>query len=459
MSKFTNIFILLVIVTISSGTTPPIYKECPANEVYSECGNNSCQNSCKYPNVGKICKPACASGCICKENYLRNTKGVCVYYKNCDTCKPNEIFDLCGNTEVVNTCDEPNLTSTSPPDECNAGCICREGYVRNDKKECIKIEECVKKCPNPNEVFGDCGDMCPKTCANKDNFMPCPGRCNKNGGCVCRQGFVRGPDRKCIKPEDCPKCNGPNEFFSCGSPCDTECATLGEECPIVNVKCTERCYCKEGFARDSAGICIPVNNCPTRQCKDDPNAIIVPCGDPCPLTCENKDDPGPRPCPKICIKNGCKCKDGYVKGKDGKCTLAKNCPQISTPPLKCKENEIYDKCIDCPPEKTCHTYMTGLQVKCLPSDDCKPACKCKEGFVRNPKGKCVKPAECCTDPNAELIKCANPCNGGTCATPEFLPCKRKCFYYGCQCKKGYVKKSETDSTCILKSQCPYPPKI
>lgn len=395
MAKFA-IFLLLAIIKIASGTSPPIYQTCPPNEVYSECGNHGCQNTCANPNIAKVCRAACTPGCICIGNYLRNTKGVCVPYKNCDTCKANEIFDLCGNTRFANTCAEPNLSLTTPEDVCDAGCICRPGYVRNDKKDCIKLE-------------------------------------------------------------DCPKCKGPNEFFSCGSPCDTECATLGEICPIVNIKCTERCYCKEGFARNSAGVCIPVNDCPPRQCKDDPNAIIVPCGDPCPLTCENKDDPGPRPCAAICIVNGCKCKDGYVKDKAGKCTLAKNCPPVSVPPLKCRTNEIFDPCTkDCPPQQTCYTYMSGLKVKCVPSDVCKPACRCLDGYIKNEKGFCITPNECCKDPNAELVRCANPCSGGTCAKPEFDPCKIKCPYYGCQCKKGYLKKSDTDPTCILKTKCPYP---
>lgn len=435
---------------VASGTSPIYIPKCPLNEVYSECGNNACQNTCANPNIGKVCKPICKSGCICRENYLRNTKGICVHYADCDTCKVNEIFDLCGNTQYANTCEEPNLKSKTPTGECNAGCVCRTGYVRNANKTCIRLIDCIKKCSDPNEVFVTCGDTCPTTCANKD-IKPriCPLLCLLTGGCACKTGFVRGPNGRCINPKECPTCKGPNEFYSCGSACDTECATLGEVCPIINVKCTERCYCKEGFARNSAGVCIPVNQCPPRQCKTDPNAIIVPCGDPCPLTCENKDDLDPRPCPEICIKNGCKCKVGYVLGENGKCIPATECT------LKCKENEIYEKCAKtCPPEQTCNTYLTGLVVKCVPIDSCSPACRCKEGYLRNLNGRCVRPAQCCTDPNAELVKCPNPCNGGTCEKHKYDLCKVKCLDYGCQCKAGYVKKSSTDSTCIFMRNCP-----
>lgn len=60
-------------------------------------------------------------------------------------------------------------------------------------------------------------------------------------------------------------------------------------------------------------------------CKGDPNAVSVPCGDPCPTTCDNRNDPRPRPCPKICIVDGCKCKKGYVLNDNGKCVSPKRC--------------------------------------------------------------------------------------------------------------------------------------
>ncbi|XP_037934486.1 inducible metalloproteinase inhibitor protein-like [Teleopsis dalmanni] len=58
-------------------------------------------------------------------------------------------------------------------------------------------------------------------------------------------------------PKDCPA----NEFYTCGGACQTECATLGEPCLIVNIKCNDACYCKEGYARDANGRCIPIKKC------------------------------------------------------------------------------------------------------------------------------------------------------------------------------------------------------
>lgn len=56
-------------------------------------------------------------------------------------------------------------------------------------------------------------------------------------------------------------CNGPHEWFGCGSYCDVECGKIGEPCPIVNIKCTERCYCDPGYARDEYCNCVPFDDC------------------------------------------------------------------------------------------------------------------------------------------------------------------------------------------------------
>ncbi|XP_037934509.1 inducible metalloproteinase inhibitor protein-like [Teleopsis dalmanni] len=59
-------------------------------------------------------------------------------------------------------------------------------------------------------------------------------------------------------PLDCPE----NEFYACGSACQTTCATLGQPCPIINIRCNDACYCVPGFARDSTGRCILIEKCP-----------------------------------------------------------------------------------------------------------------------------------------------------------------------------------------------------
>ncbi|CAG9835579.1 unnamed protein product [Diabrotica balteata] len=60
----------------------------------------------------------------------------------------------------------------------------------------------------------------------------------------------------------CLECTRPNEFYSCGSACQTTCRNLGKPCPIINIRCNDACYCINGYARNDRGICIPIKNCP-----------------------------------------------------------------------------------------------------------------------------------------------------------------------------------------------------
>ncbi|CAK9807801.1 Inducible metalloproteinase inhibitor protein [Anthophora quadrimaculata] len=56
-------------------------------------------------------------------------------------------------------------------------------------------------------------------------------------------------------------CHGPHEIYECGSACQRTCKNLGQPCPIKNIKCNDACYCEDGYARNSKGICIPTHMC------------------------------------------------------------------------------------------------------------------------------------------------------------------------------------------------------
>ncbi|CAK9824631.1 Inducible metalloproteinase inhibitor protein [Anthophora retusa] len=60
-------------------------------------------------------------------------------------------------------------------------------------------------------------------------------------------------------------CDRPHEIFACGSACQTTCANLGQPCPIKNVRCNDACYCEDGYARNSKGMCIPISMCAGRR--------------------------------------------------------------------------------------------------------------------------------------------------------------------------------------------------
>jgi hypothetical protein len=59
------------------------------------------------------------------------------------TCGENEEYKSCG-TLCQKTCNELDHTSTMKcySDTCNEGCYCKEGYVLNNKGDCIKPHQC-----------------------------------------------------------------------------------------------------------------------------------------------------------------------------------------------------------------------------------------------------------------------------------------------------------------------------
>ncbi|KAH1002915.1 hypothetical protein HUJ04_008940 [Dendroctonus ponderosae] len=59
-------------------------------------------------------------------------------------------------------------------------------------------------------------------------------------------------------------CSRPNEHYLCGSACQNTCETLGQVCPIVNIRCNDSCYCCPGFARDCQDNCVPEPDCPPK---------------------------------------------------------------------------------------------------------------------------------------------------------------------------------------------------
>ncbi|KAJ2947173.1 hypothetical protein O0L34_g16531 [Tuta absoluta] len=153
---------------------------------------------------------------------------------------------------------------------------------------------------------------------------------------------------------DTVKCQGPHEYYSCGGACDNVCATLSQQnqtnCPIINIKCNEKCYCEKQYARDSNGVCIPISSCPP-SCNGDPNAEPGCCGQ----TCANYDPKKTPICNKHCTKDACQCKKGYVLDEvSGKCVLPKNC--------LCDPQPVQNRTSD---EAALQTLSQGVNIFCF----------------------------------------------------------------------------------------------
>lgn len=70
--------------------------------------------------------------------YLSNTK-LALFT---DVCGKNEIFSLAIKTECQNTCEDPTKSKTCVSDKVGNGCICKRGFFRNSKNQCVPPREC-----------------------------------------------------------------------------------------------------------------------------------------------------------------------------------------------------------------------------------------------------------------------------------------------------------------------------
>ncbi|XP_073958047.1 zonadhesin-like isoform X2 [Choristoneura fumiferana] len=437
-----------------------VYSSCPAGQ----CGPKTCDNLINPAPCPRVIPP-CPGGCICQEGYLRDSNGTCIEKNKCPKqCKkPNERYTDCLLGECVpKTCDDLGkpIACATVAAPCAGGCICAEGFVRNKNGDCIDKFKCPSCGGDPNAQSG-CSNPCGKTCASRAPNVAqiaCPLYCEYNG-CDCKKGFLLDTDsNKCVPENSCPKpsqpqCKGPHEVYNscpigqCGpKTCDN--LINPPPCPRIIPPCPGGCICKEGYLRDSNGICIEKNKCPQLACSS--NQTYVSCSVNCPdKYCPENDQPQPVCDPPRNCPPGCTCKINYKLNKSGQCILASECP-----PINCtRQNEEYNSCpSDCSTDR-CEDADTPPAVCNTLLLNCQPKCVCKKNHYRNQDGLCVPAKDCpsvCKDPNAEWKDCKDTCPG-TCQNTR-PNCVSKACVAGCQCKDGYVL-SKPGGECVKIDTC------
>nr|WDD44669.1 zonadhesin 1 [Ephestia kuehniella] len=442
------------------------------------CGVN-CGRLCSNYKVGSevACPDICnLNGCDCKEGFVLDTvSGKCVLPNQCpkseDWCggdpnaKPGcgiNCGRLCSNYKNG---DEVSCIALCKED----GCDCKEGYVYDTVSgRCVLPDQCPcdeDQCNKPNEEYVQCPGCSPGTCESINKTYSCPAEpadpSECKGACRCKPGYYYNKIGDCITESQCLQCNGTHEFYSCGSACDNVCATLDIEnrtnCPIINIKCNEKCYCEDGYARNKNNICVPIDECePAVQCTK-PNEEYVQCPSCSPGTCESINKtyscPAEPADPSEC-KGACRCIPGYYYDKNGDCVPEDQCPPV----IQCnKPNEEYVQCPDCSPG-TCESIGKIYHCPFQPSDPskCTGACRCKSGYFYNKIGECIKKEEClqCKGEH-EFFSCGPECDN-VCATLDKqnrtncpiinIQCNKKCY-----CEDGYAR--DENNTCIPIDQC------
>ncbi|XP_063379398.1 zonadhesin-like [Cydia fagiglandana] len=253
------------------------------------------------------------------------------------------------------------------------------------------------ECNKPDEEKR-CVMVCPpqKTCRNMDILVSClynPSEVCKDT-CVCQEGYFRNDGGECVTTDDCTKCGGQNEYFSCRVQPDQTCASLTDKSADQDSEqCKEQCYCSPGTARDENDVCVPTDQC------------NKPCGvgetkDYCPANCASDYCPKnakTASCarPTVCPPPQCKCRFNYRRAVNGTCIPTRDCP-----PFEC--NKRFEKYYSCPPlcpngscgqatpTGACPAYFGRIGIVL----ECSPSCRCKEGYFWNEDKVCVPYNQC-----------------------------------------------------------------
>ncbi|GFQ65783.1 zonadhesin [Trichonephila clavata] len=365
--------------SISETDEPPVNEDnefdskdllpCPKHERFDRCLAHCQRNCTNYKEKYIPCPLICEPGCICVEGYVRGPEGKCIPKEKCsrssERCREHSKFDHCGaHPSCQKNCQNYNENFPCPA-ICVPGCICEDGYVEGPNKECIKKEECrhysEERCPKHSK-FDHCGahPLCQKNCQNYNENFPCPAICMP--GCICEDGYVEGPNKECIKKEEC-------RHYSEGWD-----SIFETEEPPVNED--------NEFESDAL-------KCPEHE-------HWVLCEAHCQKNCTNYKQN--LPCNKRCV-GGCVCDRGYVRGLNGKCILEEKCPMETE---KCPEHEHWDRCLaHC--QRNCSNY--DKHIPCTMA--CFPGCVCDEGHVRGPNGKCILKEKCPKEPDTNCPKTQN----------------------------------------------------
>jgi len=363
---------------------------------------------CEAPAEGEL--RSASGACVCKAGYARDKAGRCVTEEVAETPEPQAAKCPDGNpipkngvcpcksgttwNRQTNTCDGQCEPGPNEIRTSAGACVCREGYARVDDGRCVKEEERCE--PGPNEV-----------------------RTSK-GTCVCREGYERNDDGRCVKEEE--RCEpGPNE---------------------VRTK-DGRCVCEDGYERRDGRCVKEAPDC--RKGTHLENGKCVPDSDPAG-DCRRK---GREWTGSRCVEPRTPAEDCKEKGgrwSDGKCTFPpgpeqlckekggiwKNgqCMILPSPADICKlRGGRWDgkTCVMPPsPEELCKqkggTWKNG-QCMILPS----PADICKLGGGRWDGKTCVMPPKQCPSgttgkyPDCKKIE-IKECPKGT--TGKYPDCKK-----------------------------------
>jgi len=125
---------------------------CPRNEIFNQCGD-SCEPTCDDFASGKEknCQRNCNTGkgeCVCKPDFYR-FRGQCVPPSQCPRprCPNHEHWVNCAPPKMCQQhCGRSPGFCHQQNDFCRGGCVCDQGWVRDNShfEQCIRRDNCKR---------------------------------------------------------------------------------------------------------------------------------------------------------------------------------------------------------------------------------------------------------------------------------------------------------------------------
>jgi uncharacterized repeat protein (TIGR01451 family) len=285
---------------------------------------------------------------------LRNTAHMTVPEAN-TRFNGDPVDDIASATTNIpsKNCKEPDRLQCEPKTNElrseSGACVCKSGYVRDQKGLCVGLTEPPVTEPPVTEP-SLCPDGKPVPKSGRCPSTPPQPQCGPNeerntkGQCVCLEGFERDQKGRCVE----------------------------EETPIEEENPEDECEDKGWLWDDKRDRCVP----PTTE-PEEPAEPAEPSGPTGPIACKpGKDE----------VRNAqgqCVCKKGYDRDRYGRCVA----PTPHCTPGPNEERNAQDQCV-------CKKgYERDKNGRCVAPIDPERECKAKGWFWDGKR--CLTPADAC----------------------------------------------------------------
>ncbi|XP_052775111.1 uncharacterized protein LOC128213450 [Mya arenaria] len=281
------------------------------------------------------------------------------------SCFPGYNLNLTNRHSCIakTECTDAEKSNCSEHSSCvsvdgNPNCVCEKGFEMDESyQQCLDVDECIIDSP------------CNQNCENLDGAF----------NCSCNVGFTLMADSI-----TCRECESGFYGFECQSTCPCN-QTNTVSCNSISGNCT----CMQGWTNE--------------YCDENVNECVSDT-----YTCPENSD---------CIDTDgnyiCRCRTGYLKTGDNKCT---NCPD-----WKFGTN--------------CESSCTCLKETTSTCDKIEGTCLCAKGWT----------GDNCT---IDINECEE--NNSICSGTPHSQCVNKDWSYGCECVQGY---DDVDFKCEDVNEC------